>query len=471
MASNNLRKRGGSFHVDRDSEDNDSSGTNDVQFMTPYYDDGNIPEPLDLSKLCLDDEDDMEEPDKEGDMVVNRIEDTPTRGRTRSRSVHENDLNVSGFVPAGVLDANSHTPESEESGSGSGSGSANSTRRSGGPLQHREVQALKKGLEEANQSLNKTNQNREDEEERMAADAEKRKRLLLLSNSSLSAGSDAPVTRRVKILMLGDSGVGKSSLIMRWTMDTFSPSLTSTVGVNFKSRKVNVANETMQVQVWDTAGQEQFHKITTSYYKGAQGIMLVYDVTDRRSMENVHYWVKNIKSHASDTVQVALIGNKTDIRASGGEAAEHCSTEKGQEIATKFGIPFFETSAKDSFNVAIGFLTLVEHIVESSEGPRNSVAGPGSSTSSPNNIPGGGLSAPQYRQPSTHGLAQDRRSIVEKAEKNSVLGSIKRTIAGSSAPTPAPQKSTGVPLGRNSAEAADSTTSAGATGKDKCSIS
>jgi Ras-related protein Rab-8A len=176
--------------------------------------------------------------------------------------------------------------------------------------------------------------------------------------------SDA-ATRRAKILMLGDSGVGKSSLILRWTMDTFSPSLTSTVGVNFKSKKVTVANELTQVQVWDTAGQENFHKITTSYYKGAQGILLVYDVTDRKTLENVEYWIKNIKSHASDTVQIALIGNKTDVRVSEHHNITHCATERGEAVATKFGIPFFETSAKDSMNVDHAFLTLVQLIVES----------------------------------------------------------------------------------------------------------
>lgn len=185
------------------------------------------------------------------------------------------------------------------------------------------------------------------------------------SSSSHSRESDAVATRRAKILMLGDSGVGKSSLILRWTMDTFSPSLTSTVGVNFKSKKVTVASELTQVQVWDTAGQENFHKITTSYYKGAQGILLVYDVTDRKTLENVEYWIKNIKSHASDTVQIALIGNKTDLRVSEQHNISHCATERGEAVATKFGIPFFETSAKDSMNVDHAFLTLVRLIVES----------------------------------------------------------------------------------------------------------
>ena len=215
----------------------------------------------------------------------------------------------------------------------------------------------------------------------MAADAEKRKRLLLSSRTHMSSSSapglglapnnDAAATHRAKVLMLGDSGVGKSSLILRWTLDTFAPSLTSTVGVNFKSRKVMVRDELVQVQVWDTAGQEQFHKITTSYYRGAQGIMLVYDVSDQKSLDNVEYWIKNIKSHASDTVQVALIGNKTDLRdpsnhdPNSTEPPPVCvDTERGQEIAQKFGIPFFETSAKESHNVDHAFMTLAEHIVD-----------------------------------------------------------------------------------------------------------
>lgn len=99
------------------------------------------------------------------------------------------------------------------------------------------------------------------------ADAERRRRLQVTSTIATINPTD-PVGRRVKLLMLGDSGVGKSSLIYRWTLDTFSPSLTSTVGVNFKSKKIDLHGEIIQVQVWDTAGQEQFHKITTSYYKG-----------------------------------------------------------------------------------------------------------------------------------------------------------------------------------------------------------
>jgi small GTP-binding protein len=215
--------------------------------------------------------------------------------------------------------------------------------------------------------------------------------------------------------MLGDSGVGKSSLIMRWTLDAFSPSLVSTVGVNFKSKRVVVKGEQLQVQVWDTAGQEQFHKITTSYYKGAHGIMLVYDVSDRKSVESVEYWVKNIKSHASDSVQLALLGNKTDLRAGDSPppsipsapspssspptasvisssslfastpphvqpAANKCiPSEYGKDLAFKYGVSFFETSAKDSSNVADAFVTLVEHIVSSASRGRGDFVGVSSS--------------------------------------------------------------------------------------------
>lgn len=218
------------------------------------------------------------------------------------------------------------------------------------------------GLEEATHTRNK-DQVREEEEERRAAETEKKSRTAVIATPAEAGASAEPKLRRVKLLMLGDSGVGKSSLILRYTADSFNPSLVGTVGVNFKSRKEMIDGEAVQVQVWDTAGQEHFHKITTSYYKGANGIILVYDVSDKKSMDNVEYWVKNIKAHASETVHVALVGNKTDLRKEGN--SDNCTdTETGKEFAQRYNVPYFETSAKDAINVNDAFKTLVANIIE-----------------------------------------------------------------------------------------------------------
>lgn len=312
---------------------------------------------------CFQEDDDFEE----------RFE----RGRSRSRSVHQYDPNFSQYCPQSEDIPPIPTPPAPQ---------INNTPpipdKTTSFLQPREINALQKGLEEATQSVNKYHV-REDEEERMAADAEKRKRIvtnqLSPSNSlgttsnnntinqiSPSVTSSSDATRRIKILLLGDSGVGKSSLIVRWTIDTFSPNLHTTVGVNFKSKKLAYKNEILQVQVWDTAGQEQFHKITTSYYRGAQGIMLVYDVTDKKSLDNIEYWIKNIKTHASDNVHVVLVGNKNDLKNTSSNTVDNNHVK---EIATKFSVPFFETSAKDNNHVEEAFMSLITQIVESTPSP------------------------------------------------------------------------------------------------------
>ena len=208
------------------------------------------------------------------------------------------------------------------------------------------------GVEEAVASRNPT-MVREEEEEQRAAEEERRSRSALPQKTSTE--------KRIKILMLGDSGVGKSSLIVRWTQDSFSTDLVGTVGVNFKTRKVIIGSEHVQAQVWDTAGQEQFHKITTSYYKGANGIMLVYDVSDRKSVDNVEYRIRNIRTHASDVVQVALIGNKVDLRTL--HPTQCIYSSHGQQFSAKYGVPYFETSAKDSINVEDAFCTLIANII------------------------------------------------------------------------------------------------------------
>jgi small GTP-binding protein len=141
-------------------------------------------------------------------------------------------------------------------------------------------------------------------------------------------------------------------------MDKFRPTLISTVGVNFKNKRTLIEGESVIVQVWDTAGQPEFHTITKSYYKGANGIMLLYDVSDHKSFSNIDYWIKCIKENAQENVNIVLVGNKSDLRIRNEE--NYISFEAGHNIASKYNVPFIETSAKDSKNVDNAFLYLAK---------------------------------------------------------------------------------------------------------------
>jgi small GTP-binding protein len=208
---------------------------------------------------------------------------------------------------------------------------------------------------------------KEEEDEKRAAELEKKKRAAAGAGGGIGIGSSPssalsePPLRRYKLLLLGDSGVGKSSLICRWTQDTFTASITGTVGVDFKVKKVALDGDHFQIQVWDTAGQEQFHKITTSYYRGANGIMLVYDVTDEKSATEVSYWMKNIKTHAAGNVAVVMVGNKADLLTT----KDSPILTAGKNNAKKYEVPHFITSAKDSSGVDDAFLNLVRNVIAS----------------------------------------------------------------------------------------------------------
>lgn len=125
----------------------------------------------------------------------------------------------------------------------------------------------------------------------------------------------------VKLLVIGDSGtpktlnvgVGKSCLLLRFCDDSFTPSFITTIGIDYKIRNVEMDGKRIKMQIWDTAGQERFRTITSAYYRGAMGIMLVYDVTDERSFNNIRNWIKNVEQNASEGVNMILIGNKTDM--------------------------------------------------------------------------------------------------------------------------------------------------------------
>ena len=173
--------------------------------------------------------------------------------------------------------------------------------------------------------------------------------------------------RKIKILMLGDSMVGKTSLMSRWTEDTFNPNLTSTLGVDFKMKTQMIEGHKVQVQVWDTAGQERFRKITKAYYRNAHGIVLVYDCTARESFENITYWMENIQAHSCDGVQVCVVANKIDLRQKyhnmGEDLHKLVEREEGEPVATENDVDFYETSAKEKTGVERAFTELIAKVV------------------------------------------------------------------------------------------------------------
>ncbi|CAM9997173.1 unnamed protein product [Bubo scandiacus] len=161
-----------------------------------------------------------------------------------------------------------------------------------------------------------------------------------------------------KLLLIGDSGVGKTCLIIRFAEDNFTSTYISTIGIDFKIRTVDIDGRRSSCK---SAGQERFKTITTAYYRGAVGIILVYDITDEKSFENIQNWMKSIKENASAGVERLLIGNKCDM-----EGKRKVQRDAAEKLAKEHGIRFFETSAKSSVNVEEAFSTLARDILQKS---------------------------------------------------------------------------------------------------------
>ncbi|XP_076438989.1 ras-related protein Rab-8A-like [Babylonia areolata] len=160
-----------------------------------------------------------------------------------------------------------------------------------------------------------------------------------------------------KLLLIGDSGVGKTCLLFRFSEDAFNSTFISTIGIDFKIRTIELDGKKIKLQIWDTAGQERFRTITTAYYRGAMGIMLVYDITNEKSFDNIRNWIRNIEEHASKDVEKMVLGNKCDMND-----RRQVSKERGEQLAIEHGIKFMETSAKASVNVDDAFFTLARDI-------------------------------------------------------------------------------------------------------------
>nr|XP_022920414.1 ras-related protein Rab-35-like [Onthophagus taurus] len=162
-----------------------------------------------------------------------------------------------------------------------------------------------------------------------------------------------------KLLIIGDSGVGKSSLLLRFADNTFSGSYITTIGVDFKIRTVNIDGQRIKLQIWDTAGQERFRTITSTYYRGTHGVIVVYDVTNGESFANVKRWLLEIEQNC-DVVNKVLVGNKNDC-----PDRKVVLTEDAQRFASTMGIQLFETSAKDNINVEEMFISVTKLVLAS----------------------------------------------------------------------------------------------------------
>ena len=162
-----------------------------------------------------------------------------------------------------------------------------------------------------------------------------------------------------KILLLGDSGVGKSSLLLRYTKNEFNVDMRSTIGVEFALKYLTIDNFQLKVQIWDTAGMERYRSITSAYYKGAKGVIIVYDICRQKSFEDVDNWIDDFKSKADEDAVILLIGNKNDL-----DDKREVRKEEAETKAQKNKFAFMETSAKDNNNVEKAFETLFKEIVK-----------------------------------------------------------------------------------------------------------
>ncbi|XP_056466934.1 RAB3D, member RAS oncogene family, b [Gadus macrocephalus] len=162
-----------------------------------------------------------------------------------------------------------------------------------------------------------------------------------------------------KLLIIGNSSVGKTSFLFRYADDSFTSAFVSTVGIDFKVKTVFRNDKRIKLQIWDTAGQERYRTITTAYYRGAMGFLLMYDITNQESFNAVQDWATQIKTYSWDNAQVIMVGNKCDL-----EDDRIVPTEDSQRLAEELGFQFFEASAKDHINVKQVFERLVDIICE-----------------------------------------------------------------------------------------------------------
>ena len=162
----------------------------------------------------------------------------------------------------------------------------------------------------------------------------------------MTSGGPVNFDYLLKYIIIGDAAVGKSNLLLRYTHGQFKPEYQLTIGVEFGAKNIQINNKIFRIQIWDTAGQENFRSITRAYYKNSVCALVVYDISSRDSFNNVSTWVEDCKNQSPKTIFMALVGNKSDL-----EDKRAVSYEEGKDFADKNEMMFFETSAKTGVNV------------------------------------------------------------------------------------------------------------------------
>eukprot|EP00252_Welwitschia_mirabilis_P003337 TRINITY_DN13416_c0_g1_i1.p1 TRINITY_DN13416_c0_g1~~TRINITY_DN13416_c0_g1_i1.p1 ORF type:complete len:215 (+),score=26.40 TRINITY_DN13416_c0_g1_i1:408-1052(+) len=169
--------------------------------------------------------------------------------------------------------------------------------------------------------------------------------------------NDAGEEYLFKIVVIGDSAVGKSNLLSRYARNEFNPNSKATIGVEFQTQMMEIDGKEIKAQIWDTAGQERFRAVTSAYYRGAVGALIVYDISRRLTFENVSRWLDELKTHTDTNVVRMLVGNKSDL-----EHIREVPVEDGKRLAESEGLFFIETSALDNTNVLPAFQIVIREI-------------------------------------------------------------------------------------------------------------
>ena len=171
-----------------------------------------------------------------------------------------------------------------------------------------------------------------------------------------------------KIVLIGDSGVGKTNILSRFINNEFSITTQATVGVEFGSKIIKKGEKLIKLQIWDTAGQERYKSITSAYYKGSKGAFVVYDISRKSTFDNVDKWIDELKNHGSEDVFILLIGNKCDLKSE-----RQVTEDEAAKKAEQLKISYCETSALDGKNIEYAFDTVVEEVAKKNSSDNNEV--------------------------------------------------------------------------------------------------